>query len=48
VSSALALTGTTRLFSAAGFQLCAVTTGRSAGRQRVIMRRSLSGRHDAV
>jgi GNAT superfamily N-acetyltransferase len=48
VSSVLAFTGTTRLFAAAGFQLCAVTTGRSAGRQRVIMRRSLAARNDAA
>jgi GNAT superfamily N-acetyltransferase len=48
VSSVLAFTGTTRLFAAAGFQLCAVTTGQSAGRQRVIMRRSLAARNDAA
>lgn len=48
VSAALAFTGTTRLFAAEGFQLCAATAGRSAGQQRVIMRRNFSARTDAA
>jgi GNAT superfamily N-acetyltransferase len=41
VSASLAFMGTTELFSAAGFALCAETQARSAGKVRVIMRRSV-------
>jgi GNAT superfamily N-acetyltransferase len=39
VSASLAFMGTTKLFSAAGFALCAETQAKSAGKVRVIMRR---------
>jgi GNAT superfamily N-acetyltransferase len=39
VSASLAFTGTTNLFGAAGFALCAETQAKSAGKVRVIMRR---------
>lgn len=39
VSASLAFTGTTGLFRAAGFEFCAQTQARSAGKVRVIMRR---------
>ncbi len=41
VSASLAFVGTTALFSAAGFALCAPTLAKSAGKTRVIMRRTM-------
>ena len=38
VSVSLAFTGTTKLFASAGFNFCAPTLARSAGKDRVIMR----------
>jgi hypothetical protein len=42
VSAALAFTGTTDMFVAAGFKQSAVTDAKSAGKPRVIMRRNLA------
>lgn len=41
VSASLAFTGTTDLFSSAGFTFCDETQARSAGKVRVIMRRAV-------
>jgi GNAT superfamily N-acetyltransferase len=41
VSASLAFTGTSELFSSAGFTLCEQTQAKSAGKVRVIMRRAV-------
>lgn len=40
ISPTLAYMGTTKLFEAAGFRMCAETTAKSGGKGRVIMRRT--------
>lgn len=41
ISPTLAYMGTTKLFKAVGFQVCAQTTAKSGGKARVIMRRTV-------
>ena len=41
ISSTLAYMGTTKLFGAVGFRVCAQTTAKSGGKARVVMRRTV-------